>query len=54
MSNLKPVVTPTNPQFKMSIDQCPNNEVERDYMNNISYANVVGSLMYAIVCTRPT
>ncbi|XP_058782988.1 uncharacterized protein LOC131657627 [Vicia villosa] len=53
MSNSKPVVTPTNPQFKLSIDQCPSTDVERAYMNNIPYANIVGSLMYAMVCTRP-
>src|ERR1051325_1407121 len=52
MSNSKPVVTPTNPQFKLSIDQCPSTEVERAYMNSIPYANVVGSLIYAMVCTR--
>src|SRR3954471_24625069 len=53
MSNSKPVMTPTNPQFKLSIDQCPNTNVERAYMNRIPYANIVGSLMYAMVCTRP-
>ena len=53
MSNSKPVVTPTNPQFKLSIDQCPSTDVERTYMNSIPYANIVGSLMYAMVCTRP-
>ena len=53
MSNLKPVVTPTNPQFELSIDQCPSTEVERAYMNSILYANIVGSLMYVMICTRP-
>ena len=31
----------------------PSIEVERSYMNSISYANVIGSLMYAMVCTKP-
>ena len=53
MSNSKPVVTPTNPQFKLSIDQWPSTDVERAYMNSIPYANIVGSLMYVMVCTRP-
>ncbi|XP_058746444.1 uncharacterized protein LOC131619356 [Vicia villosa] len=37
----------------MSIDQCPSIGVERAYMNNISYAYIVGFLIYAMVCTRP-
>src|SRR4051812_5812458 len=53
MSNSKPVVTPTNLQFKLSIDQCPSTDVERAYMNSIPYANIVGSLMCVMVYTRP-
>ena len=26
---------------------------EREYMSKVSYSNTVGSLMYAMVCTRP-
>ena len=26
---------------------------EREYMSKVPYSNVVGSLMYAMVCTRP-
>ena len=33
--------------------QCPKNELERKQMENISYASIVGSLMYAQTCTRP-
>lgn len=33
--------------------QCPKTETERDQMKLIPYASVVGSLMYAQVCTRP-
>eukprot|EP00253_Pinus_taeda_P014092 PITA_14092 len=29
------------------------NDEEKDYMSRIPYANVVGCLMYAMVCTRP-
>ena len=53
MSNANPIVTPTNPQLKLSIDQCPNTEDERAYMNIIIYATIVGSLMYVMVYTRP-
>lgn len=51
MSNLKLIITPTNPQFKLSMTQSPSIEVRRPYMNNISYASIIGSLMYDMVCT---
>ncbi|RDY03184.1 hypothetical protein CR513_13258, partial [Mucuna pruriens] len=38
---------------KFSLNQCPNNDLERNEMQKIPYASVVGSLMYAQVCTRP-
>ncbi|XP_050888643.1 uncharacterized protein LOC127093784 [Lathyrus oleraceus] len=53
MLNSKPVMNPTNPQFKLSTHQCPNTEVERAYMNSIPYTNIMGSLMYVMVCIRP-
>jgi hypothetical protein len=33
--------------------QCPQNDNERTQMQAVPYASVVGSLMYAQVCTRP-
>ena len=33
--------------------QCPQNDFERKQMKAIPYASVVGSLMYAQICTRP-
>ncbi|KAH9760840.1 Integrase catalytic domain-containing protein [Citrus sinensis] len=38
---------------KFSLKQCPENKLQREQMTNIPYASVVGSLMYAQVCTRP-
>jgi len=38
---------------KFSLMQCPKNDLERKQMENISYAYVVGSLMYAQTCMRP-
>ena len=32
---------------------CPSSNDEIQFMANIPYANAVGSLMYAMVCTRP-
>ena len=49
----KPVSTPLVPQFKLSAQLSPKNDAEREYMAKVPYANAVGSLMYAMVCTRP-
>ncbi|KAH9726184.1 hypothetical protein KPL70_008163 [Citrus sinensis] len=49
----KPVCTPLAPHFKLSSSSCPRSQEERDYMARVPYASVVGSLMYAMVCTRP-
>ncbi|XP_060972353.1 secreted RxLR effector protein 161-like [Cannabis sativa] len=38
---------------KFSKAQCPQNDKERDEMKIVPYASLVGSLMYAQVCTRP-
>ncbi|RVW81965.1 Retrovirus-related Pol polyprotein from transposon TNT 1-94 [Vitis vinifera] len=38
---------------KFSKAQCPQNDDEREEMRTIPYSSVVGSLMYAQVCTRP-
>ena len=38
---------------KFSESQCPHNDIKRDKMKGIPYSSVVGSLMYAQVCTRP-
>jgi hypothetical protein len=35
------------------MEQCPKNEVERAEMNDRPYASILGSLIYAQVCTRP-
>ena len=34
-------------------DMCPKTEEEIDYMSKVPYSSRVGSLMYAMVCTRP-
>ncbi|KAM2509975.1 hypothetical protein PS1_034510 [Malus domestica] len=49
----KPVSTPLAPHFKLSSLQCPKTDKENLQMKNIPYANLVGSLMYAMVCSRP-
>ena len=38
---------------KLSNEQCPKIDLEKDAIKTIPYASVVGSLMYAQVCMRP-
>ncbi|GJX90903.1 retrovirus-related pol polyprotein from transposon TNT 1-94 [Tanacetum coccineum] len=49
----KRVSTPLASQFKISAVMSPKNDAERVYMKKVPYANVIGSLMYAMICTRP-
>ena len=44
---------PTVRGDKFSKAQSPHNDKERDKMKVVLYASLVGSLMYAQVCTRP-
>ncbi|WVZ17457.1 hypothetical protein V8G54_010439 [Vigna mungo] len=53
MENAKVVSTPLATHFKLSVKQSPSNEVEKIAMSKVPYAFAVGSLMYAMVCTRP-
>ncbi|KAE8720956.1 hypothetical protein F3Y22_tig00017808pilonHSYRG00163 [Hibiscus syriacus] len=49
----KPISTPLAPHFKLGASMSPKDDAEREYMSKVPYASVVGSLMYAMVCTRP-
>ena len=53
MSNCAPGDTPVAKGDKFSLHQCPEKELEKKDMERFPYASVVGSLMYAQVCTRP-
>lgn len=44
---------PVSKGDKLSKEDCPRNDVERAEMKDKPYASVVGSIMYAQVCTRP-
>ena len=45
--------TPVDKGDKFSLSQCPKNNFEIQEMQQIPYASVIGSPMYAQVCTRP-
>lgn len=53
MQNCRPHDTPVSKGDKFSLSQCPLNEIESKFMEDIPYASAVGSLMYLQVCTRP-
>jgi ATP-binding cassette subfamily B (MDR/TAP) protein 1 len=53
MHDAKFVSTPIASHFKLSALQCPTSEDDIEYMSRVPYSNVVGSLMYAMVCSRP-
>ena len=52
MENAKVVSTPLLGHLKLTKEMCPKTQEEEDKMSKVPYALVVGSLMYAMVCTR--
>ena len=52
MQNIKPGDTPVAKRDKFSLKQCPQSDIENNVMKEFFYASVVGSIMYAQVCTR--
>ena len=52
MKNSRPDSTPFAAHFKLSKKLCPSTEKEKGERSVIPYSSIIGSLMYAIVCTR--
>ena len=52
MENSKPISIPLARHFRLSMTQCLQFEVERNEMDFVPYVNAIGSLMYAMVCSR--
>ena len=40
-------------QAKLSKTQCPTTSEDREKMKDVPYASAIGSIMYAMLCTRP-
>ena len=53
MQDSKPVKVPIPVGVKLSVEQCPKTQEEEEDMSRVPYESAVGSLMYAVVCTRP-
>ncbi|KAL6347764.1 hypothetical protein AAG906_026293 [Vitis piasezkii] len=53
MQNAKTVNTPLMAHFKLSSTLSPQSDDGVTYMSQVPYSSVVGSLMYAMVCSCP-
>ncbi|GKD01282.1 retrotransposon protein, putative, ty1-copia subclass, partial [Tanacetum coccineum] len=53
IDNGKSVQMPLGGNFKLSLKDFPVRDYDVERMSKVSYANVVGSLMYLMVCMRP-
>ena len=52
MQDSKPMKVHILVGVKLSSKQCPKTQEREEDMSSVPYASVVGSLMYAMVCTR--
>ena len=53
MHEAKKGFLPMSHGISLSKTQCPSTTDERERMNVIPYASAIGSIMYAMICTRP-
>jgi hypothetical protein len=53
MENAKKGFLPMSHGVTLSRNQCPKIVDERVQMSGVPYASAVGSIMYAMICTRP-
>ena len=53
MDDVKSVRIPLASHFRLSKDQSPKIEEEKDFMAKVPYASAIRSLIYAMTCTRP-
>lgn len=49
----KPIDTPICKSIKLTSDQGPTNEQDKEVMRKKPYAQIVGSFMYVMLCMRP-
>ena len=52
MQECKPIKVPIPIGVKLSVDQCPKTHEEEEDMSCVPYVSSIGSLMYAMLCTR--
>lgn len=49
----RPARIPISPSMRLSVKQCSSIEAGLEEMESVPYCNVVGSIMYIMLCTRP-
>ena len=52
MHNSKPIDTPIEKGHSLSLEDCPKSEKEKREIARVPYTSAIGSLMYAMLCTR--
>ena len=52
MERGKALSTPLPPYVKLCLNDCPKTDAEKAEMAKVPYSSAVGSLMYAMICTR--
>ena len=53
MDQAKKGFLPVLQGVKLSKTQCPTTAEDREKMKSVPYASAIGSIMYAMLCTRP-
>ena len=53
MADCNPVLTPLDPNVKLTADQSPKTPEEYEVMQTVPYLNVLGSVAYLAIATRP-
>ncbi|KAI4297473.1 hypothetical protein L6164_037362 [Bauhinia variegata] len=52
MIDCKPMDTSVNKSESFNLEMCPQNKTEENLMKRVLYSSTMGSLMYAMLCTR--
>ena len=52
MERGKALSSPLPPYVKLCLNDCPKSDAEKAEMAKVPYSSTVGSLMYAMICTR--
>lgn len=53
MSDCKSITASFPQHFKLSKEDKTKDDIKKAYMSKVPYVNVVGSLMYSMICTMP-
>ena len=54
MHDCKPMDTLVERNLSLNLDMCPKSVEEKEQMSKVPYSSVIQSLMYTMMCTRPS